>query len=56
MGLLAIVLWGVPLLAAWLAPVGAALAALAAWPGSLPLGVVVLVLAHWVVMRAMPVP
>jgi len=55
-GLLATVLWGVPLLAAWLAPVGAALAALAAWPGSLPLVVVVLVLAHWVVMRAMPVP
>lgn len=55
-GLLATVLWVIPLLGAWLAPVGIALAALASWQGSLPLGVLTLALAHWAVMRALPIP
>lgn len=55
-GALATVLWLVPLLAAWLEPLGAALEAFRTWPGALVVVAVVLAGAHWAVMRRLAVP
>lgn len=55
-GMLATVAWVIPALAAWVEPLGTALTAFAAWPGAMPLGVVGLAVAHWFVLRRLPVP
>lgn len=55
-GTLAIVLWGLPLLAFWFEPLAALGAAAVSWPGAMPLGVVALAGAYWVVMRGLRIP
>ncbi len=55
-GLLVTVLWVLPWLSVWFRPLADLGSALAAWPGAIPTGVVLLAATHWFVMRRTSVP